>query len=145
MALAAVLMWALDRWIPLAQWIGQPWNRLGGLVAAVGVIIAVAALVRFRQVGTTVNPTDPSKASHLVTDGVFRYSRNPMYVGLLLLLIGWAICLGNASPWVVPPLFVVLLTFSQINPEERALRQLIGEQYVSYQRSVARWLGRRRV
>jgi len=137
-------MWALDRWVPLAQWIAAPWHRLGGLVAAIGVGIAVAALARFRQVGTTVNPTDPSKASYLVTDGVFRFSRNPMYVGLVLLLLGWAIWLGSASPWLVPPLFVILLTVVQIIPEERTLHRLFGEQYVSYRRSVPRWIGRRR-
>ena len=144
MVLAAILMWALDHWTPLVQWIGTPFNRFGGVVAAVGAAIAVAAFVRFRQVGTTVDPTDPSKASHLVTDGVFRISRNPMYLGLLLLLIGWAIWLGSPSPWLVPPLFVIVLTVVQIIPEERALHQRFGETYVSYQRSVSRWIGRRR-
>ena len=143
MLLGAGLMWALDHWMPLGQWMSAPWNRLGGLVAAVGIAIAVAAFVRFRKVGTTVNPVDPSKASRLVTDGVFRVSRNPMYLGLLLLLIGWAVWLGSVSPFVVPPLFVFAITVVQIIPEEQALSRNFGEQYVSYQRSVARWIGRR--
>ena len=63
MILAALLMWALDHWMPLAQWIIAPWNRLGGMVAAVGIAIDLAALVRFRKARTTVNPLDPSKAS----------------------------------------------------------------------------------
>ena len=117
-------------------------NRLGWLAAAAGVAIAVGAWRRFRQVGTTVNPLDPSKASRLVTDGVFRVSRNPMYLGLVLLLIGWAIGLGSASPWLVPPLFVIVLTVVQIIPEEQALSRRFGEQYLSYRRSVARWIGR---
>jgi protein-S-isoprenylcysteine O-methyltransferase Ste14 len=91
-----------------------------------------------------VNPLDPSKASRLVTDGVFRVSRNPMYLGLVLLLIAWSIWLGSASPWLVPPLFVILLTVVQIILEEHALSQRFGEQYLAYQRSVARWIGRRR-
>lgn len=144
MVLAATLMWGVDRWVPLTRWINSPWNRFGGLVAAVGVAIAVAALARFRDAGTTVDPMNPSKASQLVTGGVFRISRNPMYLGLTLLLVGWAIWLGSASPWLIPPLFVTLITAVQIIPEERALRQRFGEQYVSYQRSVARWIGRRR-
>jgi protein-S-isoprenylcysteine O-methyltransferase Ste14 len=144
MVLAALLMWALDRWVPLARWIGPPWNRLGAVVAAFGGGIAAAAFVRVHQVGTTVNPTDPSKASYLLTDSVFRVSRNPMYLGLLLLLVGWAVWLGSAAPWLVPPLFVIVLTVMQIIPEERALHQLFGEQYVSYQRRVARWIGWRR-
>jgi protein-S-isoprenylcysteine O-methyltransferase Ste14 len=141
MILAALLMWALDHWMPLAQWIIAPWNRLGGLVAAVGIAIDLAALVRFRKAATTVNPLDPSKASRLVTDGVFRVSRNPMYLGLLLLLIGWAVWLGSVSPLIVPPLYVVVITLVQIIPEERALSRNFGEQYVSYRRSVAQWIG----
>jgi protein-S-isoprenylcysteine O-methyltransferase Ste14 len=144
MVLAALLMWALDRWMPIAQWIARPWNRLGVVVAALGVIIAVAEFARFHKVGTTVSPLDPSKASYLVTDGVFRFSRNPMYLGLLLLLIGWAVWLGSAAPWLVPPLFVIVLTVGQIFPEERALHERFGEQYVLYQRRVARWIGRHR-
>jgi protein-S-isoprenylcysteine O-methyltransferase Ste14 len=141
MLLGASLMWALDHWMPLGQWMSAPWNRLGGLFAAVGIAIAVAAFVRFRKAGTTVNPVDPSKASRLVTDGVFRVSRNPMYLGLLL--IGWAVWLGSVSPFVVPPLFVFAITVVQIIPEEQALSRNFGEQYVSYHRSVARWIGRR--
>jgi protein-S-isoprenylcysteine O-methyltransferase Ste14 len=143
MLLAAALMWALHHWMPLGHWIAPPWNRLGGLAGVVGIAIAVAAFVHFRQAGTTVNPMDPSKASRLVTDGVFCVSRNPMYLGLVLLLIGWAVWLGSVSPWLVPPLFVIVITVVQIIPEEQALGQLFGDQYLSYRRSVARWIGRR--
>ncbi len=144
MLLAAILMWVLDHWMPLGHWIEPPWNRLGALAGAVGIAIAVAAFARFRQAGTTVSPMDPSKASHLVTDGVFCFSRNPMYLGLVLLLIGWAVWLGSAGPWLIPPLFVIVITVVQIMPEEQALAQLFGEQYLSYRRSVARWIGRHR-
>jgi protein-S-isoprenylcysteine O-methyltransferase Ste14 len=143
MMLAAALMWALHHWMPLGHWIAPPWNRLGGLAGAAGIAVAAAAFVRFRQTGTTVNPMDPSKASHLVTDGVYCVSRNPMYLGLTLLLTGWAIWLGSASPWLVPPLFVIVITVVQIVPEEQALGQLFGDHYLSYRRSVARWIGRR--
>ena len=144
MLLAAALMWALHRWLPLSNWIATPWNRLGALPGAAGVAIAVAEFTRFRQARTTVNPMDPSKASRLVTHGVFRISRNPMYLGLLLLLIGWAVWLGTASPWLMPPIFVIVITIAQIIPEEQALHKLFGEQYLAYQRSVSRWIGQRR-
>ena len=140
--LAAALMWALHHWMPVGHWIAPPWNRLGGLAGALGIAIAVAAVVRFRQARTTANPMDPSKASRLVTDSVFCVSRNPMYLGLLLLLIGWAVWLGSASPWLILPLFVIVITVVQIIPEEQALGQLFGDQYLSYRRSVARWIGR---
>ncbi|MEM5364746.1 isoprenylcysteine carboxylmethyltransferase family protein [Paraburkholderia azotifigens] len=136
-------MWALHRWIPLTYWIPPPWNRFGSLPAIVGLAIAAAAIVRFRQVRTTISPMDPGKASRLVTDGVFRISRNPMYLGLELLLIGWAVWLGSASPWLIPPLFAIVITIVQIIPEERALGQRFGDQYRSYRRRVARWIGRR--
>lgn len=138
---AAALMWALHSWIPLIHWIAPPWNRFGGLAAVGGLVIAGAAIAGFRQVGTTTNPMDPGKASHLVTEGVFRISRNPMYLGLELVLIGWAIWLGSASPWLVPPLFAFVITAVQIIPEERALRQRFGDQYSAYQQRVARWIG----
>jgi protein-S-isoprenylcysteine O-methyltransferase Ste14 len=67
-----------------------------------------------------------------------------MYLGRLLLLIGWAIWLGSATPWLVPPVFVLVLTVVQIIPEERALHQRFGKQFSSYQQTVARWIGRHR-
>ncbi|TMH31976.1 MAG: isoprenylcysteine carboxylmethyltransferase family protein [Betaproteobacteria bacterium] len=131
MLVAAGFMWVLDHWMPLARWIAPPWNR----------VIDVAALVRFRKAGTTVNPLDPSKASYLVTEGVFRVSRNPMYLGLVLLLIGWAIWLGSVSSLVVPPLFVIVITVVQIIPEEQALHERFDQEYAPYQRRGARWIG----
>src|SRR6202035_1479507 len=116
---------------------------LGALPVAIGLAIAVAAVRRFRHARTTVNPVDPSKATQLVTDGVFRISRNPMYLGLALLLMGWAIWLHSVSPWVILPLFVFLITRVQIIPEEHALEHLFGTDYLTYRRSVGRWIGRR--
>src|SRR5271165_6750772 len=98
---AAACMWALDRWLPLAVCILPPWNQLGWIPFVAGFAIDVASIVTFRRVGTTVNPLQPAKASHLVTTGPFGYSRNPMYLGLTLLLTGWALWLGSASPWLV--------------------------------------------
>jgi protein-S-isoprenylcysteine O-methyltransferase Ste14 len=143
MLLAATFMWVLNRWLPLGRLIAPPWNRLGGIPAAVGIVMATLAFAHFRQAQTTVNPREPQKASSLVTGGVFRISRNPMYLGLLLLLTGWALWLGTASPWLVPPLFVIVISVAQINPEERALEELFGERYRAYRRSVARWISLR--
>ena len=141
MLLAAFAMWALNHWMPLAAWLTRPWNRMGALPVSLGIAVIVAALLRFRQVETTTNPMDPAKATHLVTEGVFRFSRNPMYLGLLLSLIGWALWLGSASPWIIPPLFVLAINSLQIIPEERILGQLFGPDYQAYRRRVARWMG----
>lgn len=141
MLVAGALMWALDRWLPLAHWIEHPWNRVAGLPVAAAIAVSAAALMRFRRARTSVNPVDLSKTSRLVTDGIFSITRNPMYLGLSLLLAGWALWLGSASPWLVPPLFVMVITMVQIIPEEQALGRMFGEQYFGYQRRVARWVG----
>ena len=142
MLLAAALMWSVHRWWPIARLLTTPWNRLGAFPTAVGIVVAAAAITQFRRSRTTLNPIEPSRASHLVTAGIFGVSRNPMYLGLLLLLIGWALWLGSASPWFVPPLFAILIYAAQIVPEERALEALFGKSYIAYRQKVARWIGR---
>jgi protein-S-isoprenylcysteine O-methyltransferase Ste14 len=143
MLLAAALMWSLHRWWPLASLLSVPWNRIALLPTAAGILIAAAAITQFRRSQTTLNPIEPSRASHLVTAGIFGFTRNPMYLGLLLLLIGWALWLGTASPWFVPPLFAILIYAAQIAPEERALAALFGDAYGAYRQKVGRWIGRR--
>jgi len=141
---AALAMWALDRWFPLDHWLSFPLQRLGSLPAVVGFAVASAAFMSFRRVHTTVNPLLPDKATHLVTEGVFGMTRNPMYLGLLLVLLGWAIWLGSIAPLFVLPAFWVMITYAQIIPEEHALGKVFGEDYAAYRRKVNRWLGRRR-
>jgi protein-S-isoprenylcysteine O-methyltransferase Ste14 len=143
MLLAAALMWALHRWMPIGRLIVVPWNYLGLVPAALGRVITVAAGTRFRQAQTTFDPFNPLETSSLVTEGVFRISRNPMYLGSVLLLIGWAIWLGTLSPWGVPPLFAIVTYVVHIFPEERALEKVFGERYLQYRRQVGRWVGRR--
>jgi protein-S-isoprenylcysteine O-methyltransferase Ste14 len=142
MLLAAALMWALHRWLPLGHLIVTPWSYFAALPAVIGRAITVAAGARFRQARTTFDPFKPREASVLVTGGVFRVSRNPMYLGLLLLLIAWALWLGTVSPWLVLPLFATVISVGQIVPEERALEERFGETYLAYRRSVRRWIGR---
>jgi protein-S-isoprenylcysteine O-methyltransferase Ste14 len=140
--IAALIMWGLHRLRPTPEWISPPWDRLGLLTAALGIAVNLTAFMRFRQARTTINPMDPSKATRLVTDGIFSLSRNPMYLGFLLLLVGWALWLRSAWVWLIPPSFVVGITRWQIVPEEQALTQLFGAQYSAYRDRVARWIGR---
>jgi protein-S-isoprenylcysteine O-methyltransferase Ste14 len=121
--LAATFMWALSRRRPLAHRFGPPWNRVGVIPGAAGAALDGAAFRRFRVLRTTVNPMQPGNATRLVTDSAFRISRNPICLGLLRL--GWALWLGSASRWFVPPLFVVTITLAQIVPEERARGRLL--------------------
>lgn len=144
MLLAGAVMWSLDHFWPVLAVLSAPWNRLGWCLVAVGLVPVLTAMRQFVRAATTISPLSPDKASALVTGGIYRYTRNPMYVGLLLLLIGWAVVLGSLSPWLIPPLFVVVITQLQILPEERALRARFPAAYEDYTRSVGRWLGRGR-
>lgn len=108
--------------------------------AAVGLFIAVIAMRQFNAAETTVNPLAPDSATSLVSSGIYRRSRNPMYAGLLFILAGWSLWLGSLTSIVVIVLFVVTITELQIKPEEEALSELFGEEYKEYCRNVRRWI-----
>ncbi|MDO5623834.1 MAG: isoprenylcysteine carboxylmethyltransferase family protein [Pseudomonadota bacterium] len=141
-----LLMWLIARALPQAQL----WPRgasvlvlgaaLGVALALAGGVIALAGVVEFRRARTTVNPLAPQKASTLVTTGVFGITRNPMYLGMWLVLAGWGVWLGNAAAWVALPLFVLTINALQIQPEERALRERFGEAFTRYAARVRRWV-----
>lgn len=108
----------------------------------IGFSLDLAAVLLFHRADTTVSPTNPGSSSALVMGGVFRFSRNPMYLGLVLQLIGWGLWLGSLSPFLVPPLFALAITTLQIIPEEQALTEKFGDDYLRYRTSTRRWLGR---
>lgn len=110
------------------------------VIGVLGVLCSASALRLFRSADTTVNPLKPEEASSLVTNGIYAKTRNPMYVGLSLVLIGWAVWLGSLSNIVVLVLFVVVITELQIKPEEAALRELFGQEYRDYCQQVRRWI-----
>jgi protein-S-isoprenylcysteine O-methyltransferase Ste14 len=142
LVLGGGLMWMLHRALPIAQLLQHPVNRAGWVLMAAGAAIAAAAVLQFRRARTTVNPYTPAKSSALVNSGVFGYSRNPIYLGLSVALCGWAVALGSLSPWAVPPLFVLVITRLQIEPEEAVLATLFGAAYSDYCARVGRWFGR---
>jgi protein-S-isoprenylcysteine O-methyltransferase Ste14 len=132
-------MWALQRYVPLLTLLPAPWPWLGWCVMAIAPIPPVAAIMQFRRAHTTVNPHKPETASALVTSGIYAWTRNPMYLGLSVLLVGWAITLGSLSPLVGPLIFVPLMQQIQIRPEENALRRRFGADYEEYCHRVNRW------
>jgi protein-S-isoprenylcysteine O-methyltransferase Ste14 len=140
MLIFAACMWLLNQYFPLLQLISSPWNRLGFAVMAGAFLLDLSSLFLFIKRHTTANPFSPRKARHLVTTGMYRYTRNPMYVGLTILLTGWGIYLGSLSPFLLIPFFVVVLTVQQIIPEEKVLEELFSEQYLEYKKTVRRWL-----
>jgi protein-S-isoprenylcysteine O-methyltransferase Ste14 len=110
------------------------------LVAAAGAAIALAGVIQFARARTTVNPLQPDAASSLVSGGVYRWTRNPMYLGMALVLLAWAIYLSSIAALAVLPLFIVFITRFQIAPEERALEARFGVQFERYRKAVRRWL-----
>ena len=139
-SIAALCMWLLSRWTPGLEW-GQPW-RLGTavLLLATGVLVAVAGVLEFRRARTTVNPTTPQAASSMVRSGIYRHTRNPMYLGMLLVLAAWAAWLANPAAAAVLPAFLLYINRFQIEPEERILSRLFAGEFDAYRRSVRRWL-----
>jgi protein-S-isoprenylcysteine O-methyltransferase Ste14 len=139
-AIVALAMWGLARATGLLEADSRLLKALTVVFVVVGPCFAVPALFAFRQAKTTPNPRKPGDASALVESGVFKYTRNPMYVGLTSILIGWTCYL--ASPWALigPFVFVLYIDRFQIAPEERVLRDKFGESYAAYEKRVRRWL-----
>lgn len=99
-----------------------------------------AGILSFRRARTTINPTRPEKASALVISGVYRATRNPMYLGILLVLVAWAVFLSSAWGLLAVAGFMLYMNRFQIAPEERALSGLFGNEYELYMARVRRWL-----
>lgn len=135
----AGLMYLLDSYFPLLQLWEEPWNRIGLALMAIAIIIDVWSLALFVLHRTTPHPLKPENTSKLVTGGMYQFTRNPMYLGLLLLLTGFAVYLGSLTPVGILPLFVMLLTNQQILHEERVLEEKFGEEYRVYKERVRRW------
>jgi protein-S-isoprenylcysteine O-methyltransferase Ste14 len=134
------LMWMIDRQLPGGRLESAIQLPITILFAVSGIVLVVYSMLAFRRASTTVDPFHPEEASQLVVDGFFGYSRNPMYVSLALVLIGWAIWLGSVYNVAVLVLFVTYITFFQIKPEEEAMRSLFGETYEHYCSRVRRWI-----
>jgi protein-S-isoprenylcysteine O-methyltransferase Ste14 len=136
--LAIIVMIPLGRFFPIVQWIHYPWNLLGIIPLIAGVVLNLAADRKFHRANTTVKPFQESSA--LVTDGVFKMCRNPMYSGFMFILVGIAILLGSLSSFfiVIGYFFVIDRVFVRV--EESMLVQRFGSEYEDYQKRTRRWL-----
>ena len=138
--LAAVAMGALA-WKTPAIAVDPLWRfGVAGAIAVFGLFVGASGFLAFGRAKTTIDPVNIDRASSLVTGGIFRFTRNPMYVGFTLLLLGWAVYL--AAPWAFagPVAFVLFITRYQILPEERVMLSKFGSAYADYQARVRRWL-----
>jgi protein-S-isoprenylcysteine O-methyltransferase Ste14 len=140
LAALAALAWWLARQFPQATFPLPQHAWLAAFIAIIGVLLNLLPKLRFGRANTTVNPMRPQNTSALVTAGLYRYTRNPMYVGQALVLLAWAIQLHHAFAFAAPVVFMLYITRFQIKPEERTLLAKFGQPYANYCQRVRRWL-----
>jgi len=133
-------MWWVSRYGVL-EGVPPHW-RIGAalIVAAIGAAFDIAGIIAFARAKTTVNPMKPEKSVALVRSGVYRITRNPMYVGMAFILLAWAMYLASLWALVGPLAFAAYITRFQIKPEERVLAGRFGDEFAIYQARVRRWL-----
>jgi len=133
-----IAIFILKEYYPWLRYTSLAAQLVGGAVLVAGLLLLVSANGLFVRAGTDVIPF--RTVSSLVTTGVYRFTRNPMYLGMVAVLLGCAITVGAVTALLVPPLFAVIVEFRFIRPEEDMLRGLFPEDYPAYCRRVRRWL-----
>src|SRR3990167_2917326 len=140
MLIFGAIMWMVSPGVPKFEEVGtvRMLAMIGSILAAS--FFSAAGVLAFRKAKTTVNPLKPDSASAMVSTGVYRMSRNPMYVGFLLLLVAWGFYLFNVWAFLGVVGFVAYINRFQIVPEERAMLKLFGSEFERYSNSVRRWI-----
>jgi len=133
-------MWGVSMVAPLLE--VPTFIRVGAAatIGLAGVGFSLAGIISFRRARTTVNPMKPETTTSLVCSGIYRVTRNPMYVGLLFVLVAWAVFLCSAPALLGPVAFVLYINQFQIAPEERVLSAMFGTGYSAYKSRVRQWL-----
>ncbi|MFC7158821.1 methyltransferase family protein [Pseudidiomarina halophila] len=121
------------------DWPLAAYPQTASAIALLGLVLAVLGVWQFRKARTTVDPRKPEQSSAIVTGGIYRWTRNPMYLGFLLILIALALRMANLAvvPWLI--VYVLYMNRFQIEPEERMLRAKFGKAYEAYLKRVRRW------
>tara|TARA_S200000501_G_C20641700_1_gene663536 strand:+ start:301 stop:747 length:447 start_codon:yes stop_codon:yes gene_type:complete len=115
-------------------------NILSLFFLILGLSIIVISFRLFKKEKTTINPIMIEKASLLVTSGVFKYSRNPMYLGMVLILISISIKFNFYGGVLIVAVFFFFITYFQIIPEEKAMLKLFGKEFIKYKKQTRRWI-----
>lgn len=139
-AIIALLMWLTSMAVPSLGIDNFDTTVIGTVILFFGVLIVTQATFAVKLASTTMNPLEPQNASFLVTTGIYRISRNPMYLGFLISLLAWAVWLANIAAFLLLPAFVLYMNRFQIIPEERILLQKFGSEFEQYMKSVRRWI-----
>lgn len=135
----ALTMYMLARYLPFGQFEFTGRTILMYFLSGLAVVITFWSLILFKINNTTVDPLNPNKTTHLVTNGIYGFSRNPMYLAMLLLLLALGLFLGNAFNTLLAAAFVMVMNKTQIVPEEAVLGEKFGQEYKLYLKAVRRW------
>ncbi|PWK14775.1 protein-S-isoprenylcysteine O-methyltransferase Ste14 [Psychrobacter immobilis] len=138
--ITAAAMYGVSKMVPALTFSLNGSTALAVGLGVMGLSLGIMGVTQFRIAQTTPNPQALEKVSSLVTSGVYQYSRNPMYVGLVLILLGWAFYLSHFLAFVLLPIFILYMTRFQIQPEERMMAQKFGKTYQDYLNKVRRWI-----
>lgn len=133
------LVYGSSHYLPLLA-IPQILSNLYPVVAVLGVMVPIAGLWEFMKAKTTINPTQPEKSSTLVKNGIYAFTRNPMYLGMQFIIIAAVLKWANYLGFIALPCFVFYITQFQIKPEERIIEGIFAEEYKEYKTKVRRWL-----
>ncbi|WP_300601562.1 isoprenylcysteine carboxylmethyltransferase family protein [Niabella sp.] len=135
--LSLIVMLLLHAYFPVAHWLQKPWNYLGIILLTGGFALSAGSALLFRKSGTRLRPG--AQATFIVIGGPFRYTRNPMYAGLVIMLMGTAVLLGTVSPLFMIPVCFIILHTQFVLKEEKWMEQWFGEAYLTYKRKTPRW------
>ena len=135
----AGIMYLLDYFLPVGEFEFFGRRILILVLFGLGFLVAVLAFIQFARANTTTNPRNFDKVSTLVTGGIYKLTRNPMYLGLMLFLLAWGLYLGNAFNAITAAAFVSYMNAYQIRPEEALLQERFGPAYAQYCKAVRRW------
>jgi protein-S-isoprenylcysteine O-methyltransferase Ste14 len=138
--IALILIWLLSRYWPVYRMNTIFQGAVALSIISIGLCVGALAVGVFLKLRTTVDPRYPNKTIRLVTTGIYKYSRNPMYLAILMVLIGVSVYLGALSSILILLIFVIYINQFQIVPEERSLEQKFGDSYRQYAKGVRRWV-----
>ena len=122
------------------QFLSYSSNRISLFLLILGLFVFISAVRSFRKQKTTVNPLEPSQASSLVTSGIFKFSRNPMYLGMLIILLSTSFKFNLIGGMIISLFFYIFITKFQIIPEEEAMNELFGDKFTQYSNTTRRWI-----
>ncbi len=135
-----LIAWGISNWFSSASLSITLFKVASYVIFGLGVVIALVAVIKFKKEDTTVDPTSPSKSTSLVINGVYRYTRNPMYLSFFLWLLAYSLYLGNPINLLSLVFFIIYMNNFQIKAEERVLKETFGNEYEVYSSRVRRWI-----